>query len=329
MEGYALIEQYTLKSIRNKNLSDILQVLREKGECSISTLTDNTDGGLTTVKKCVNQGIDYGMIIEGDVGDSTGGRKAKLYSINKGYQYFVFLIVDNNELLCKIFDFTFKCVNELSVNFEMNHYYETVCRLIDMSLDIFDVGTVCLSIPGVVKDGKIIDWYYNKNLDGFDIKKSLENKYGVNVVVQNDMKLTVTGESVVSKQNVKNIVTVQFGHNGIGVGEMANGHILEGSSGFAGEVSYISDIRKNITGISYPAKIVRNVIVCINPEVIVFYKSERQNKLSQIFETAIKDIPEYAVPKYEISDDYIGSIINGLFLLINKKGYFKKAEENQ
>lgn len=322
-----MIEQDALKSIRNKNLSDILQVLREKGNCSISTLTDNTDGGLTTVKKCVNQGIEYGMIIEGDVGDSTGGRKAKQYLINKRYQYFLFLIVDNNDLLCKIFDFGFNCIKELSMHFEMSQYYETICRFIDMSVDIFDIGTVCLSIPGVVKDGKIIDWYYNRNLTGFDIKKSLEEKYGVNVIVQNDMKLTVTGESAVSKQNVKNIVTVQIGHNGIGVGEMANGHILEGSSGFAGEVSYINDMRKNIMGISYPAKIVRNVIVCINPEVVVFYQSERQNKISQIFETAIKDIPEYAVPKFEVSDDYIGSIINGLIFLINKKGYFKKAEE--
>ncbi|MGN1420765.1 MAG: ROK family protein [Eubacterium sp.] len=324
-----MTEQDALKSIRNKNLSDILQVLREKGNCSLSVLTDNTDGGLTTVKKCVNQAIEYGMIIEGDVANSTGGRKAKQYLINKRYQYFLFLIVDNNELLCKIFDFGFNCIKELSMHFEMNQYFETVCRFIDMSVDIFDVGTVCLSIPCVVKDGKIIDWYYNRNLTDFDIKKSLEDKYGVNVIVQNDMKLTVIGESAVSKQSVKNIVTVQIGHNGIGVGEMANGHILEGYSGFAGEVSYINDMRRNIMGISYPAKIVRNVIVCINPEVIVFYQSERQNKFSQIFETAVKDIPEYAVPKFEVSDDYIGSIINGLFFLINKKGYFKKAEENQ
>lgn len=324
-----MFEQDALRRIRNKNMSDILQVLRKKGVCSIATLTDNIDGGLTTVKKCVNQAMEYGMIIEGNVADSTGGRKAKQYFINEKYQYFLFLIVDNDELLCKIFDFNFKCIKEISMHFEMNHYFEAVCRFIDMSIDKFDVGTVCLSVPAVVKNGKIISWYYNKNLTDFDIKKNIEKKYGVNVIVQNDMKLTVMGESAVNKQNYKNIVTVQIGHNGIGVGEMANGHTLEGSSGFAGEVSYMNDVRKNIMGISYPAKIVRNVIICINPDVVVFYQSERQNKFSQIFETAVRDIPDFAVPKFEVSDNYIRSIINGLFFLINKKGYFKKVEEEK
>lgn len=86
-----LLEQDTLKNIRNKNLSDILQVLRNKGACSLSELTENTDGGLTTVKKCVLQAIDYGMIIEGDVADSTGGRKAKQYLINDKYNIFYLL----------------------------------------------------------------------------------------------------------------------------------------------------------------------------------------------------------------------------------------------
>lgn len=105
-----LLEQDTLKNIRNKNLSDILQVLRNKGACSLSELTENTDGGLTTVKKCVLQAIDYGMIIEGDVADSTGGRKAKQYLINDKYQYFLFIIVDNNDLMIKIYNFKFECV---------------------------------------------------------------------------------------------------------------------------------------------------------------------------------------------------------------------------
>ena len=88
-----MIEQDTLKNIRNKNLSDILQVLRNKGTCSLSELSQNTDGGLTTVKKCVAQAIDYGMAIEGNIAESTGGRKARQYLINREYQYYFIAIV--------------------------------------------------------------------------------------------------------------------------------------------------------------------------------------------------------------------------------------------
>lgn len=44
-----MLEQDTLKQIRNKNLADILDVLRRKGACSLTQLAENTDGGLTTV----------------------------------------------------------------------------------------------------------------------------------------------------------------------------------------------------------------------------------------------------------------------------------------
>lgn len=319
-----MIEQDTLKNIRNKNLSDILQVLRDKGACSLAELTENTDGGLTTVKKCVFQAMDYGMIIEGDIADSTGGRKAKQYLINEQYQYFLFLIIDNNNLIFKINNFKLECVENYSSHFEMSEFFGTVCRNIDKIISKYDLGTICLSMPCVVKNGVILDWYYNPKFNGFDLKSALESKYKLNTIIQNDMKLTVIGESTEDRQNTKNIVTMQFGHNGIGVGEMANGHLLEGNAGFAGEVGFINDLRKNIMGISYPAKIVRNTIVFLNPEVIVFYKSDRQNQFREIFDKAVTGLPHYAVPRFEISDNYNDSIIAGLISLINKYGFFKK-----
>lgn len=322
-----LIEQDTLKNIRNKNLSDILQVLRSKGASTLAELTENTDGGLTTVKKCVFQAMNLGMIIEGDIADSTGGRKAKQYLINEQYQYFLFLIIDNNKLIVNVLNFKFECVEKSSVHFLMNEFFETICKHINEAKQKYDLGTVCLSMPCVVKDGVILDWYYNPNLNGFDLKSALAGRYHLNIIIQNDMKLTVIGESTQNRQNTKNIVTMQFGHNGIGVGEMANGHLLEGSAGFAGEVGFINDLRKNIMGISYPAKIVRNAIVFLNPEVIVFYKSERQNQFQEIFDRAVAGLPYYAVPRFEISEHYDNSIISGLILLINKYGFFKKAEE--
>jgi len=322
-----LVEQDILKNIRNKNLSDILQIFRKESVCTLSQLTEKTDGGLTTVKKCIQQAMDYGMVIEGDIADSTGGRKAKQYLLNTDYQYFLMFIVDNNDLICRIYNFNYDKIEETHTHFEMNGFLNCVYSNVDSALKKYDIGTICISMPCVVKDGKILDWYYNHSLEHFDLKSNLEEKYKKNIIVQNDMKLTVIGESTQNRQNTKNIVTIQFGHNGIGVGEMANGHLLEGSAGFAGEVGYINDLRKNIMGISYPAKIVRNAIVFLNPEVIVFYKSDRQNQFERIFDTAVSGLPQYAVPRFEISGNYKDSIITGFLSLISKYGFFKKAED--
>ncbi len=322
-----MIEQDTLKNIRNKNLSDILQVLRNKGTCSLSELSQNTDGGLTTVKKCVAQAIDYGMAIEGNIAESTGGRKARQYLINREYQYYFIAIVDNNNLIIKVFDFAINCVEDYQKSFEMNLFFSALNEEIEKQARKYTIGTIGVSLPCIVKNGVVLDWYYNPEMVGFDIKNKLEEKYKANVVVQNDMKLTALGVFNTDEINSKNIVTMQFGHNGVGMAGIVNGHLIEGSTGFAGEVGYINDLRKNIMGVSYPAKIVRNAIVFFNPEIIVFYKSKRQNDFMRIFDIATNGLPVYAIPEFKVSEDYIEDIISGIALLINKYGYFKKREK--
>lgn len=324
------MEQDAFKQIRNKNLSDILDVLRRKGACSLTYLAENTDGGLTTVTKCVQQAMGYGMILRGETADSTGGRKPKQYILNEAYQYFLFLIVDNDALLCKVCNFAYAPIEEYTLRFTPTEYLSQIFKSIDSAFRKYAVGTVCLALPCVLKDGVIQDWFYNPQAVGFDVRTAIAERYACNVLVQNDMKLTVLGECAQNRENVKNIATVQFGHNGIGVGEMINGNVLEGASGFAGEVSYTADFRKNIMGVAYPAKIVRNIVIYLNPEVIVFYRSQKQNQFAEIFKTAMKGLPAYAVPKYEISDAYYDRIVNGFLLLINQNVYFKKTEtENE
>lgn len=319
-----MIEDENLKSIRNKHLSEILDMLRRNEACSLAKLAENTDSGLTTVKKCVMQMTEENMVLEGDIAPSTGGRKARQYLINKDYQYFLFLIVDNNGLLCRVYNFRYSLCDEYSVRFEMNEYLSAVHKIIDSVKSKYNLGTVCLSVPCVIKNGTVMSWYYNRSLEGYNIKQDIEKKYGLNVIVQNDMKLTVTGER---RQGIKDIVTIQFGHNGIGLGAMINGHLVEGCVGFAGEVGFTNDLQKNIMGVSYPAKIVRNAIIFLNPELIVFYKSQRQNNFEQIFHTAVRGLPKYAIPKIQVSDSYIGSINCGFKALIDKYGYFRRSED--
>lgn len=293
----------------------------------MSELSQNTDGGLTTVKKCVAQAIGYGMAIEGNIAESTGGRKARQYLINREYQYYFIAIVDNNNLIIKVFDFAINCVEDYQKSFEMNLFFSALNEEIEKQARKYTIGTIGVSLPCIVKNGVVLDWYYNPEMVGFDIKNKLEEKYKANVVVQNDMKLTALGVFNTDEINSKNIVTMQFGHNGVGMAGIVNGHLIEGSTGFAGEVGYINDLRKNIMGVSYPAKIVRNAIVFFNPEIIVFYKSKRQNDFMRIFDIATNGLPVYAIPEFKVSEDYIEDIISGIALLINKYGYFKKREK--
>lgn len=319
-------EQNTLTQIRNKNLSDVLETLRQKGDSSLAQLAEHNSGGLTTVKKCVQQAMEYGMICEAGEADSTGGRKAMKYTICPDYQHFLVVIVDNGKLLSTLYNFNYEKIYTKELPFGMPDFMNAVYKIISYAKEKYPLGTVCLAMPCVVKDGTIIDWYYNPSFTGRNIKKEIENKFSINVIVQNEMNLTVLGESRI-RNNSSNIVTAQFSHNGIGVGEMANGHVLEGSSGFAGEVGYMGLNRKDITETAHLGRIIRNVIICINPEIVVFYQVEKPKRLQKIFNEAVKGLPDYAVPKFIVSDDYTRGITAGFHTLVNKYAFFKKTEE--
>ena len=321
-----MLNQKALENIRIKNFSEVLKVMRRLGMCSLSQITEQLSVGLTTVKKCVEEGVRCGMILSGNTADSTGGRRAQQFLINPAYQYYLVVITDDNRFLIQLYDFNRECIMETQNHFDMAQYYQCLCSEIQSFVGQYAVGTVCVSLPCVIKNGWIMDWYYNRSMEGFDIQSDLEHRFGVHVVVQNDMKLTVLGAATRLDENLGfNLVTAQFGHNGVGVGEMVNGHVLEGASGFAGEVGHTQDVRKNIMGIAYPAKIVRNIIIYLNPDQIIFYRSGRQNRFSEIFRQAVRELPATAIPEYAVSDEYYADIRAGLFRRVDQYGYFKRG----
>lgn len=326
--GIGLLHPPELFEIRNRNLAEVLAALRRSAPCSLAQLVEETEIGLTTVKKCIEQCVASGMVLYGEIAASTGGRKAQQYLLNPKYQYYLMLLTDNNTFVCRLYDFNCCCVAQTRRSFSMEHFFEQLCGAIRFFLSEYEVGTLCLSLPCVVKDGKIVDWYYNPALQGFPMQEELERCFGVHVLVQNDMKLTVLGAASNMRETaMQNLVTAQFGHNGIGVGEMVNGQVLEGFSGFAGEVGYTRDIRKDIAGTAYLAKIVRSVIICINPQKIIFYRSDRQNRFDKIFEEAVRGLPSYAIPEYTVSEAYFQDMTDGFFRLIDRKGYYKKGSD--
>lgn len=87
-----------LFEIRNRNLAEVLAALRRSAPCSLAQIVEETEIGLTTVKKCIEQCVASGMVLHGEIAASTGGRKAQQYLLNPKYQYYLMLLTDNNTL---------------------------------------------------------------------------------------------------------------------------------------------------------------------------------------------------------------------------------------
>ncbi len=92
-----------------------------------------------------------------------------------------------------------------------------------------------IGIPGLVKEGKIISCPNLPFLDNFNLKKFLEKKFKVKVLIENDANCFAFGEYQRWK---KDLIAITLG-TGVGGGIIIDGKVYKGKA-FAGEVGHMS-----------------------------------------------------------------------------------------
>lgn len=97
------------------------------------------------------------------------------------------------------------------------------------------IHAIGIGSPGPLKDGKIIN-APNLPFNNFDIKKTLQNKFKVKIVVENDANCAAIAEAKLGIKK-KNFILLTLG-TGIGGGIIINGQIYKGQ-GNAGELGHI------------------------------------------------------------------------------------------
>lgn len=305
-----------MAKIKSRNFNIIIDYMINRDELAISQIADDTQLSIPTVKKFIDYAIENDIVIHTEIAESTGGRKPKLYKINRAFRYTLYIAIDNNSLCCRAADFANKCIYKSEVDFVPETVISDIKSIISDISAKYKIKNVCISLPSIVDSGKITYWGRIHDFDGYDLKADIEKEFNVNCIVENDMKLTAYA-AIDDFENPKdaNIATMQFGHNGIGLGVISNGKILKGATGFAGEVSFLNSFNIDIPSVDYCARLVNGTIVFTNPEIIVFYTSEYQNNIDDIMKKALKKIPDFAVPKIRIADSYIDDVFKGLTII--------------
>lgn len=305
-----------MAKIKSRNFNMIIDYMLNKNELAISQISEETQLSIPTVKKFIDYAMENDIVIHTEIAESTGGRKPKLYKINKAYRYALYIAIDNESLCYRIADFTNKCVCKSDERFVPQTVLSDIKAIISTGIGKYKIKTVCISMPAIVDDGKIKYWGTIHDFDGYDLRESIEKEFNVKCIVENDMKLTAYA-AISEFENPKdaNIATMQFGHNGIGLGVISNGKILRGATGFAGELSFLNSFDIDIPSVDYCARLVNGAIVFANPEIIVFYTSEDQSDVDAIMEKALNKIPDFAVPKIMIAKSYIDDVFKGLTII--------------
>lgn len=151
---------------------------------------------------------------------------------------------------------------ETRKNEKENFILEDVDKLIEKLMKKYEISKIGISTAGVVdvNEGKII--YAGSTIPGYtgtEIKRYLEEKYKIEVRVENDVNSAALGENLIGAgKGSKSTFMITIG-TGIGGALILNNEIFYGNSNSAGEVGYMRINGKAIQDIASTTSLVRNV----------------------------------------------------------------------
>ncbi|HPF79973.1 ROK family protein, partial [Nostocoides australiense] len=100
---------------------------------------------------------------------------------------------------------------------------------------------IALGIPGVARDGVVEDCDVDA-LVGVDVAGGVRDRFGINPEVRNDMDFIATGVYTSTPHNGGSLAAMLFPEDGyVGCGFVIDGAVLQGHSGFAGELYRIAE----------------------------------------------------------------------------------------
>ena len=257
-----LLKDRILTDKERKNLA-ILEVIRKNGPISRTDISKITELNIVTVSNYVSHYIKTGLVIEGELDESTGGRKPVLVELNPKAGYIVGVGLNMLNMVGVLVDLEINVITEVKRERLPENSEAVVHQMVDLAVEIVEksevdktkIVGVGVGIPGIIDErGRTIRWPQSlgeKDISVcLSIKDTFEKRLNVPTFVENDANAAVLGEKWLGlDRDVKHLI---YMFSGVGLGVIVNGEIYRGASGAAGElgISSLKASREEIIGMA-------------------------------------------------------------------------------
>lgn len=233
--------------MRQMNRSLVLNTIRLEGPISRAQIARGTGLSAATVSGLVSELIDDDLIFEREEGDSSGGRRPVLLSLNPSGGYVMGIKLMEDHLIAALTNLEANVVDSINVPFNSTEPEEVVQAIGDgvshllaqneiPSTKLFGVGVGLAGIvdqeTGILRLSPIFGW------QGLPFGKMVQNKLQVPVYIDNDVNtVTLTEKWFGMARDIDHFLTVTIGR-GVGLGIVSNGRLYRGRGG-AGEFGHV------------------------------------------------------------------------------------------
>lgn len=183
-EGGKFLKAYKGFELLNDRCKHIFNIIQRNGPMTKNELIELTQIKLTTLNRELKILLDEKIIIESDIGESTGGRKPSLYDVNQEEFYVVGIDISRTYTKIVIVNLKLEIISErlLSHDYNMENVAETIPSIINdlfSKLEIENSFIVGIGI-GIVGGFNVTSLYYELTME-FDTRVYIDN--GVNAAV--------------------------------------------------------------------------------------------------------------------------------------------------
>jgi len=241
-----LVKDRILTDKERKNLA-ILEVIRKNGPISRTDISKITELNIVTVSNYVNHYIRKGLVIEGELDESTGGRKPVLVELNAKAGYIVGVGLNMMSIVGVLVDIEINVITELKHERVPENSEEIIEAMVKMAEELINnskiekekIVGVGVGVPGVIDElGHTIRWPQllgEKDVSVcLSIKDMFEKRLNVPTFVENDADAAVLGEKWLGLD--RDVRHMLYMFSGVGCGILINGEIYRGATGAAGEL---------------------------------------------------------------------------------------------
>jgi len=241
-----MLRDRILTDKERKNLS-ILEVIRKNGPISRTDISKVTEFNIVTVSNYVNHYIKKGLVVEGELDESTGGRKPILVELNPKAGYIIGVGLNMLSMVGVLVDLETNVIYETKKERPPVNNEEVVNQLSDLieeiiassGIDPEKIVGLGVGIPGIIDErGRTIRWPGSLGSKDVSVcvsmKDTFERRFNVPTFVENDANAAVLGEKWLGLD--RDVRHMLYMFSGVGCGILIDGEIYRGATGAAGEL---------------------------------------------------------------------------------------------
>ncbi len=233
----------TPSTIKEANTLLVKECILKKPKISKPQIARQTRLSLVTVNKIVDELEQMGEIIDLGFQESTGGRKAKQYAINKDYSSIVTVLVRSDSYHLALLDNTGAIIQSSEIKRQSKDRLLELRELIGETIagsenPVFELG---IAVPGTVSGSLIHNIPSIPEWEGMNLKEAVEEAFDLAVTLENDVNASTVGiYGDYASDTIKNLAFLYITEEGIGAGIVINGELYRSTKNFAGELAFMN-----------------------------------------------------------------------------------------